>query len=65
LIDAVASNFNYYADSEGILELRQAIVKKESQKGLSITVEDVLVTNGISEGLDMVTASIVEPNSEI
>lgn len=65
LIDAVASNLNYYADSEGILELRQAIVKKESKKGLSITVEDVLVTNGISEGLDMVTASIVEPNSEI
>ena len=65
LIDAVTSNFNYYADSEGILELRQAIVKKESQKGLSITVEDVIVTNGISEGLDMVTASIVEPNSEI
>ena len=65
LIDAVNSNFNYYADSEGILELRQAIVKKESQKGLSISVEDVLVTNGISEGLDMVTASVVEPNSEI
>jgi alanine-synthesizing transaminase len=65
LIDAVNSNFNYYADSEGILELRQAIVKKESQKGLSISVEDVIVTNGISEGLDMVTASIVEPNSEI
>jgi alanine-synthesizing transaminase len=65
LIDAVLSNFNYYADSEGILELRQAIVKKESQKGLSITVEDVLVTNGISEGLDMVAASIVEPNSEV
>ena len=65
LIDAVNSNFNYYADSEGILELRQAIVKKESQKGLSISVEDVLVTNGISEGLDMLTASIVEPNSEI
>ena len=65
LLDAVSSNFNYYADSEGILELREAIVNKESQKGLSVNVEDVLVTNGISEGLDMVTASIVEPNSEI
>jgi alanine-synthesizing transaminase len=65
LIDAISKDFNYYADSEGILELRQAIVKKESLKGLSITVEDVLVTNGISEGLDMVAASIVEPNSEI
>ena len=65
LIDAVSSNFNYYADSEGILELREAIVKKESQKGLPITVDDVLVTNGISEGLDMIAASIVEPNTEI
>lgn len=65
LTDAILNNFNYYADSEGILELREAIVKKESQKGLSITVEDILVTNGISEGLDMVAASIVEPNSEI
>lgn len=65
LIDAVLNNFNYYADSEGILELREAIVEKESQKGLSISVEDVLVTNGISEGLDMVTASIVEPNTEV
>src|SRR5918995_321651 len=41
------------------------LVKKESQKGLPITVDDVLVTNGISEGLDMIAASIVEPNSEI
>jgi aspartate/methionine/tyrosine aminotransferase len=65
LIDAILNNYNYYADSEGILELREAIVKKESQKGLPITVDDVLVTNGISEGLDMVSASIVEPNSEI
>ena len=65
LVHAVLGNFNYYADSEGILELRQAIVKKESQKGLSIIVDDVLVTNGISEGLDMVAASIVEPNSEV
>ena len=65
LIDAVLNNFNYYADSEGILDLREAIVEKESQKGLSISVEDVLVTNGISEGLDMVAASIVEPNTEV
>ena len=65
LIDAVLNNFNYYADSEGILELREAIIEKESQKGLSISVEDVLVTNGISEGLDMVAASIVEPNTEV
>ena len=65
LIDSVSHDFNYYTDSEGLYELREAIVEKESRKGLSVTAEDVLVTNGVSEGLDMTMASIVEPNSEV
>jgi alanine-synthesizing transaminase len=65
LIDSVSDDFNYYTDSEGLYELREAIVEKESRKGLSITAEDVLVTNGVSEGLDMTMASIVEPNTEV
>ncbi|MGB0004188.1 MAG: aminotransferase class I/II-fold pyridoxal phosphate-dependent enzyme [Nitrososphaeraceae archaeon] len=65
LIDSVSHDFNYYTDSEGLYELREAIVEKESRKGLSITAEDVLVTNGVSEGLDMTMASIVEPNTEV
>jgi alanine-synthesizing transaminase len=65
LIDAVKNNQNYYTESEGLLELREAIVEKESQKGLSVTEEDVLVTNGVSEGLDMIMASIVDPNTEV
>ena len=65
LIEAVNADLNYYTDSEGLPELRQAIVEKESDKGLDVTEEDVLVTNGVSEGLDMTMASIVDPNSEI
>lgn len=65
LIQAVESDLNYYAESEGVPELREAIVEKESQKGLEISEEDVLVTNGVSEGLDMIMASIVDPNSEV
>jgi alanine-synthesizing transaminase len=65
LIGAVRNNKNYYAESEGLPELRKAIVEKESQKGLSLTEEDVLVTNGVSEGLDMTMASIIDPNSEV
>jgi alanine-synthesizing transaminase len=64
LIDSVSHDFNYYTESEGLYELREAIVEKESRKGLSVTAEDVLVTNGVSEGLDMTMASIVEPNTE-
>ena len=65
LIKAVQDNKNYYTDSEGLPELRNAITEKESQKGLSLIEDDVLVTNGVSEGLDMIMASIVDPNSEV
>jgi len=64
-VDAVMHDENYYADSEGIPELRQAIVEKESEKGLDVTEDDVIVTNGVSEGLDMTMASIVDPNAEV
>ena len=66
LIDAINKDNDYYTDSEGWPELRQSIVKKESRKkGLDITSEDVLVTNGVSEGLDMVMGSIIEEKDEI
>jgi alanine-synthesizing transaminase len=66
LIDALNNDYDYYTDSEGWPDLRQSIVKKESnKKGLDLTSADVLVTNGVSEGLDMVMGSIIEENDEI
>ena len=65
LINAVKANQNYYTESEGLPELRNAIAEKESQKGLAIIDQDVLVTNGVSEGLDMVMASIIDSKSEV
>ena len=65
LIDAINKGENYYSSSEGLLELRQEIAKKENVKGFSITSEEILVTNGVSEGLDMVISSIVEDGDEV
>jgi aspartate/methionine/tyrosine aminotransferase len=65
LINAVKDNKNYYTDSEGLPELKKAVTEKESQKGMYVTEDDVLITNGVSEGLDMILASIVDPNSEV
>ena len=65
LIDAINKGENYYSSSEGLLELRQEIAKKENAKGLSISSEEILVTNGVSEGLDMVISSIVEEGDEV
>ena len=64
-IKAIQSGENYYAPSEGLPELKEAIARKEHNKGLSVTGEDILVTNGISEGLDMVISSIVEEGDEV
>ena len=64
-IDAIKKDQNYYSASEGIQELRSAIAEKENSKGLSIDADDVLITNGVSEGLDMVMSSIVEEGDEV
>ena len=65
LINSINKGENYYSTSEGLLELREEIAKKENAKGLSITADDILITNGVSEGLDMVISSIVEDGDEV
>ena len=65
LIDAVNSGHNYYSSSEGLLELREEIANKENAKGLSLSADDILITNGVSEGLDMVMSSIVEEGDQV
>ena len=65
LIDAINKGENYYSASEGLLELREEIAKKENAKGLSISADEILITNGVSEGLDMVISSIVEEGDEV
>lgn len=65
LMKAVREGQNYYAVSEGLPELREEIARKEKRKGLTVNEEDILVTNGISEALEMITASIVESGDEV
>ena len=65
MIKAIRSDQNYYAQSEGLTELREAIAQKEKAKGLSVSADDILVTNGVSEALDMIMSSIVEEGDEI
>ena len=65
LIDSVKNGNNFYTQSEGLPDLLDEIAKKENAKGFSIDSENVLVTNGVSEGLDMVISSIVEDGDEV
>jgi alanine-synthesizing transaminase len=66
LIDAVQSGENNYAPSEGVPELRQAIAEKEKRvNGVNVAAENVLVTSGVSEGIQMVISAIIEKGDEI
>ena len=61
LCKAIQSDDNYYSPSEGRLDLREAIARKEKKvNNVNITADDVLVTEGISEGIQMILGALVE-----
>jgi alanine-synthesizing transaminase len=66
LCAAIDHDDNYYSVSEGRHELREAIVRKEKRvNDVDITSDKVIVTEGISEGIQMVLAALVERGDEI
>jgi alanine-synthesizing transaminase len=66
LCEAVEKDQNQYSPSEGLPELREAVARKEKRvNNVDITSEDVLITEGISEGIEMTLAALVEQGDEI
>jgi len=66
LIEAVQSGDNFYSPSEGVPELRQAIAEKEKRvNDVDVPPENVLITSGVSEGIQMLIAALIEKGDEI
>lgn len=66
LCKAIQEEENYYTNSEGLPELREAIARKEKRvNNIDISSDDVLITEGISEGIQMILAALVEKGDEI
>jgi alanine-synthesizing transaminase len=66
LVKAVEEGANAYSPSEGLAELREAISSKEKRvNGVEVSAEDVIVTSGISEGIQMAMAALVDSGDEI
>jgi len=66
LKEAVDEGVNWYSPSEGLPELREAVCDKEKKvNGVEISPENVLITQGISEGIQMLMAAIVEGGDEV
>ncbi len=66
LAKAAESGHNYYAPSEGMRVLREAIAEKErNANSVPLSAEDIIVTSGISEGIQFLTGALVQPGDEI
>jgi alanine-synthesizing transaminase len=66
LCRAVELNDNGYAESEGYIELRKAILEKERHKnGVIADIDDCVITNGVTEAIQMITAAAVDVGDEV
>lgn len=66
LCAAVQKDDNYYSPSEGRLDLRESIARKEKKVNkVDVTADRILITEGISEGIQMILGALVERGDEI
>lgn len=65
LCAAVEKCDNGYEESEGNPELRKAIIEKEKKKnGIDLSLKDMVVTNGVTEALQMICAATIDAGDE-
>ncbi|NJE55054.1 pyridoxal phosphate-dependent aminotransferase [Thermococcus sp. 21S9] len=63
---AIKEGHNYYGPSEGLPEMREAVVKREKWKnGVDIMPEDVRVTTAVTEALQLIFGSLLNPGDNI
>jgi alanine-synthesizing transaminase len=66
LFKATNEHHNGYAPSEGFLELRRAIIEREkTRNNVSYEPEDICVTTGVTEGLQMLLNASLDPKDEL
>jgi alanine-synthesizing transaminase len=63
---ALREGDNGYAPSPGIHDARQAIAEEEVRRGIrGVTADDVIVTTGASEAIELVLAALLEPGESV
>ena len=66
ICSAAQNNMNFYGPSEGLLQLREAISRRENRLNKrSVDPSQVITTNGISEAISMLFGALVEKGDEI
>ena len=66
LFTASRNGKNYYVNSLGVVELREELSKNLKEKqNLDIKVDDILVTSGVTEGINFIISSLIENGREL
>lgn len=66
MFDAILEGHNGYGDSEGNIELRQAIAEREKNKNANdFSTSDIVITTGITEGIQLLLGAMLEEGDEL
>ncbi len=64
-IDEFQSTALQYSFSMGIPQLREAIAKRETELGSSTKMENILITSGSQQGIELTARALIEPGDYI
>jgi tyrosine/nicotianamine family aminotransferase len=66
LYEACLEGHNGYSPSEGYIELRKAIIEREKKRNnINYTIENICITTGVTESLQILLNASLDPNDEI
>jgi tyrosine/nicotianamine family aminotransferase len=66
LFEATSKHYNGYADTQGVLTLREAICEREKRvNGTEYDPNDIMVTSGTAEGINFLVGALVEQGDEV
>lgn len=66
LYEATKEGYNGYASSEGEIELREEIIKREKKRNkVDYKLEDICITTGVTEALQILLNASLDPNDEL
>lgn len=65
-LQAIAENFTHYTESNGILELREAVAEKfRRENGIPAKADEILISTGAKHSIDNALQAICNPSDEV
>lgn len=62
---AMRDGFNGYVPSAGITPAREAVANEYTSRGMPVTPDRVVITQGTSEGIELALSVLVDPGDEV